>query len=104
MELPRTARKPVEVDVEAVLPNGTDYVPDGMSFALCDHGGPTEATVWADAATYDHPTAVVILAGPDAADKTGALAPVTARPELWALPQVTGGQADPGFVETIEVL
>jgi hypothetical protein len=45
MEVPRTARKPVEVDVDAVLPSGVAATLEGVEFALCTHDGPTAVTV-----------------------------------------------------------
>lgn len=103
MELPRTASKPFEVTVTAALPDGTPATVTGASFALCEHGGPTDATVWTPATTWAAPKATGRIKGPDSTDATAGLVATTARPELWGLP--TSPQAvDPFFVETIEVL
>jgi hypothetical protein len=106
MEVPRTARKPVEVDVDAVLPSGVAAVLEGVEFALCTHDGPTAVTVWLGGA-WDQGTRVAgtVLAGRESADKSGALVGVEGRPraELWARP-VNGSVVDAGFIDTIEFL
>jgi hypothetical protein len=107
MELPRTTRKIVEIDVSAVLPSGAAATLSGVQFGLCDHGGPTPATAWVAAATWDNATrvATLVLAGREATNKTGALAAVQGMPraELWALPS-NGSIVDAGFVDTVECL
>lgn len=105
MELPRIARKQVEVDVAAVLPNGDPATVTGASFAICDHGGPTAATVWLPPDDFNDVTrvALVTLAGREAANKAGALVLTMARGELWALPD-NAGYLDAGFVDTLEGL
>lgn len=103
MELPRTARKPVEVDVAASLPNGAPATLTGVRFALCDHGGPTAATAWITG-TYNAPVGGATLCGPDATDQTGAstLVMTAARAELWGLPVSATGTVDPWYIDTVE--
>jgi hypothetical protein len=101
MELPRTARKPVEVDVVATLPNGSPATVTGVRFAFCDHGGPTSATAWTDG-SYNAPTGGIVLAGRDAASTGGALVLTVARAELWGLPVTGSTTVDPWYIETVE--
>lgn len=103
MELPRTARKPVEVDVVATQPNGQPATITGVRFAFCDHGGPTAATVWVEG-QYSGGVGGAVLCGRDAADTSGTAVLVmdAARAELWGLPVVSGGTVDPWFIDTIE--
>lgn len=104
MELPRIARKPIQIDVAATLPNGDQATIGAVDVALCDHGGPTAATVWVPTA-FNSSTRIAeaTLVGREAADKSGALELTTARSELWAKP--AGGTAvDAGFIDTIEGL
>lgn len=107
MRLPRTARKNVEVDVTATLPNGQPATVTGVRFALCDHGGPTAATTWLDgsftAGTGGAPAVgSVVLTGRDATTTTNSLTLTVARAELWGLPVAPGGVVDPWFIDTIE--
>jgi hypothetical protein len=106
VELPLTARKPVEVDVVATLPNGLPATLTGVQFALCGHGGPDADTVWLDGGftAGDPGTGVggVTLAGRDATDQTDALVLLTARAELWGLPVTGSTTVDPWFIDTIE--
>lgn len=104
MELPRIARKPVEVTVAATLPSGAAAHPGGIEFALCDHGGPTAVSIWATG-QYDPATdiASVVLCGREATDKSGALVLTVARAELWARPS-GGAVIDAGYIDTIEGL
>lgn len=104
MELPRIARKPIQIDVDATLPNGDPATVGAVDVAFCDHDGPTAATVWVPTA-FNSSTRIaeVILVGREAADKSGALELTTARAELWAKP--AGGSAvDAGFIDTVESL
>jgi hypothetical protein len=104
VELPRIARKPVEVDVTATLPNHDPATISGVECALCDHGGPTPDTVWVPAA-YNTGTRVggITLIGREAADKSNGLVLTMARAGLWAKPTGTAA-VDAGFIDTIEGL
>lgn len=103
MELPRTARKMVEVDLDATLPSGAPAALDAVELALCDHDGPTGVTLWLAASSVADGVAQVVLCGPEAVDKSGALVLDRPRAELWARP-AGGPWSDAGFVDTVEGL
>lgn len=103
MELPRTARKLVEVEIDATLPSNAPATVDAVELALCDHDGPTGATLWlAGSPPVDRVTQVV-LCGREAVDKSNALVLDRPRAELWARP-AGGSYVDAGFVDTVEGL
>lgn len=104
MEIPRTARIPFDVDVDALLPDGEDAPLTEVRWAICDRSGPTADTVWLTA-TYDavNDVGTAVVCGPDADDKSSALVLTVPRAQLWALP-VQDGAAVPGFIDTLELL
>lgn len=106
MEIPRTARIPIEVDVDALLPSGQEAPLTQVRWALCDRSGPTADTVWVDG-LFDPEVdvATAIACGPDAEDTTGVGVLILDRPraQLWALP-VQEGASVPGFIDTLELL
>jgi hypothetical protein len=103
VELPRTARKMIEVDLDATLPSGAPATVDAVELALCDHDGPTGATLWLAASSLVDGVAQVVLCGREAVDKSGALVLERPRAELWARP-AGGAWSDAGFVDTVEGL
>jgi hypothetical protein len=103
VEIPRTARQPIEIDVDAELPNGEPAPLSDVRWAICDRSGPRADTVWHDG-TFDVATrvATVVVCGPAAEDMSNALVLTTARGRLYALP-VQEGAAVPGFIATLEL-
>jgi hypothetical protein len=103
MEVPRTGRIPVEIDVDADLPNGDPAPLTDVRWAIVDRSGPNLDTVWHDG-TFDPATrvATVVVCGPAAEDKSNALVLTTARGRLHALP-IQEGAAVPGFIATLEL-
>lgn len=101
MLLPRTAVKPVEVDVTMTLPNGQPGTVDGVRFCLVPHGGPTASTVWVDG-QFNAGVGRVTLTGRDVEPPAGALGLTRARAELWGLPVVASTTRDPWYIDTIE--
>lgn len=103
MEIPRTARQPIEIDVDATLPSGEPAPLSNVRWAICDRSGPTEDTVW-NPGTFDVATrvATVIVCGPQAEDQTNALTLTVPRGRLYALP-VQEGAVVPGFIATLEL-
>jgi hypothetical protein len=103
VELPRTARKMIEVDLDATLPSGAHPVVEGAEAAFTDHDGPTAATLWLAASSLVNGVAQVVLCGREADNKSGALVLERPRAELWA--RATGTDwSDAGFVDTVEGL
>ena len=103
MLIPRTARIPVAVDIDALLPNGVEAPLTQVRWAITDRGGPTAATVWVDG-VYDPDAdeATATVCGPAAENKSGALVLTVPRAQLWALP-VQDGAHVPGFIDTLEL-
>lgn len=103
MEIPRTARIPIELDIDALLPNGSEAPLTQVRWALCDRSGPGIDTVWVDG-IYDPATdtATAIVCGPAADDTSGALVLTVPRARLYALP-VQDGASVPGYIDTLEL-
>ena len=103
MQIPRTARIPIAIDVDALLPNGSEAPLTEVRWALTDRGGPTADTVWVNG-TYDPDAdeATAMVCGPAAEDKSGALVLTVPRARLYALP-VQDGASVPGFIDTLEL-
>jgi hypothetical protein len=103
VEIPRTGRQPVEIDVDATLPNGEPAPLSDVRWAICDRSGPTRDTVW-NSGTFDEATRVasVFVCGPQAEDQSNALTLTEPRGRLYALP-VQEGAVVPGFIDTLEL-
>ena len=103
MEIPRTARQPIEIDVDAELPNGDPAPLSDVRWAICDRSGPTADTEWHDG-NFDVATRVASawVCGPEAEDTSNALVLTVPRGRLYALP-VQEGAVVPGFIATLEL-
>jgi hypothetical protein len=103
VEIPRTARQPIEIDVDATLPSGDPAPLTDVQWAICDRSGPNADTVWHNG-TFDSTSrvATVVVCGPAAADMSNALVLTVPRGRLYALP-VQDGAAVPGFIATLEL-
>ena len=103
VEIPRTARQPIEIDIDAELPNGDPAPLTDVRWAICDRSGPTIDTVWHNG-TFDAGTrvATVTVCGPAADDMTNALVLTVPRARPYALPVQEGAHV-PGFIATLEL-
>jgi hypothetical protein len=103
VEIPRTARLPIEIDVDAELPNGDPAPLTDVQWAITDRSGPTEDTVWHDG-TFDPDSrvATAMVCGPQAEDTSNALVLTVPRGRLYALPTQEGASV-PGFIDTLEL-
>jgi hypothetical protein len=103
VEIPRTGRQPIEIDVDATLPNGDPAPLTDVQWAITDRSGPTADTVWVDG-SFDTETRVAstFVCGPEAEDTSAALVLDVPRGRLYVLP-VQEGAVAPGFIDTLEL-